>query len=334
MKSNYARHQLVRIARIIPPLRYLHDQRNTLLERVAWLEYAHRNNATLSEELGTLRDQVAYTETRRAQGHIVEFDYPYQPQVRSWDGAADSFWKRLISSRTDAYRQLLSSFLAYGASMATIATNEPIDEREPYWSNPWFPPLDAICLTGLLAHLNPRRFVEVGSGISTKFARRAITAHNLRTKILSIDPAPRAVVDELCDVVIRKPLENCDLSIFNDLCSEDVLFMDNSHRSFQGSDVTIFFTEILPRLNSGCLYGIHDIFLPHDYPDAWRLRYYNEQYLLMAYLLGGARGDEVVLPVHYVQLITELFAILEPIVRRPVNQGILAVGGAFWLRRA
>lgn len=54
-----------------------------------------------------------------------------------------------------------------------------------------------------LAAGNPATYLEVGSGNSTRFARRAITVHGLRTRIVSIDPEPRAVVDELCDEVVR-----------------------------------------------------------------------------------------------------------------------------------
>jgi hypothetical protein len=137
----------------------------------------------------------------------------------------------------------------------------------------------------------------------------------------------------LCDQIIRKELENCDLSLFADLTAEDVVFVDNSHRSFQNSDVTVFFTEILPLLRSGCHYGIHDIFLPNDYPEAWLSRWYNEQYLLMAYLLGGADGDEIVLPVHYIQQTPALLATLDPLLRHPALGGAIPLGGAFWMRR-
>jgi len=37
----------------------------------------------------------------------------------------------------------------------------------------------------------PRRVIEVGSGNSTKFIRRAIRDHGLPTAIVSIDPQPR-----------------------------------------------------------------------------------------------------------------------------------------------
>ena len=37
---------------------------------------------------------------------------------------------------------------------------------------------------------------------------------------------------------------------------------------------------------------MHDILLPFDYPAEWADRFFNEQYLLASYLLGGAAGDE------------------------------------------
>jgi hypothetical protein len=322
------------MARTIKPIARLHNQRNALQERVTALEQPSIGCGS-SAELGRLRDLIAYTKERRAKGHLVEFDYPYAPRVRHWEGEpGDSFWRQIIASGSDRYSKLLTSFLAYGPAFAEIPNDEPKDEQVPYWSNPWFPVLDGVCLSGLLAKLNPQRYIEVGSGNSTKFARFAISAHNLRTRILSIDPAPRAIVDTLCDEVIRRPLEDCDLTIFNELGPEDVIFVDNSHRGFQNSDVTVFFTEVLPILRAGCYYGMHDIFLPNDYPKDWLARFYNEQYFLMTYLLGGARSDEIVLPVHYVQLMPELRAILEPIVRGPAAHGTPLHGGAFWLRRA
>jgi hypothetical protein len=36
---------------------------------------------------------------------------------------------------------------------------------------------------------------------------------------------------------------------------------------------------------------LHDIFLPWDYPEEWRSRYYSEQYLLACWLL--ANGDKL-----------------------------------------
>ena len=123
-------------------------------------------------------------------------------------------------------------------------------------------------------------FVEVGSGNSTKFIKTAKLQWDLNFNLVSIDPHPRAEVNSLCDQIIRQPLENCDLGIFESLKAGDTVFIDNSHRSFMNSDVTTAMLDILPRLSSGVRIGFHDIFLPFDYLENWNSRGYNEQHLV------------------------------------------------------
>jgi hypothetical protein len=289
--------------------------------------------ARLEAENARLRAELERIEALRAGGFLFQFEYPYTPKVRDWGNRPESgACGRLIATGMPRYQSLLPSFLAYNDAFTAIGVGEPSDERQPFWGNPWLPALDAICLSGLVTKLNPKRYVEVGSGNSTKFVRRAITDHKLRTRIISIDPHPRAIIDELCDEVVRERLEDCDLGLFGELGADDVLFIDNSHRCFQNSDVTVVFTEVIPSLGVGCHYGIHDIFLPFDYPHAWLERYYNEQYVLMAYLLGGAGGDEIVLPVHYIERTSALVSILDPITTNSALNGTSARGGAFWMR--
>jgi hypothetical protein len=332
-------HQLmVGLGRLLPALARLHDHRNALLKQSGQLseevtELRQTRDKLLAEH-SRLVGELASNELRRAQGYIIELDYPYVPRVRKWEPSlSNSHCGRLIEAGSARYRQMLEGFLGFKDTLAAISAEEPADERQPFWANPWMPPLDGICLYGLVAKLNPRLYVEVGSGNSTKYVRRAISDHGLRTRVISIDPHPRAVIDELCDEIIRKKLEDCDLSLFAGLGAEDLLFVDNSHRSFQNSDVTVVFTEILPLLGSGCIYGVHDIFLPNDYPADWLARFYNEQYLLMAYLLGGAAGDEIICPVHFVQLTPDLVSILNPILRHPALGGALPMGGGFWMKK-
>ena len=174
--------------------------------------------------------------------------------------------------------------------------------------------------------------IEIGSGISTRFARRAVSDLALRTRIRSIDPCPREDIDKICDDVVRLPVEVVDLAVFDSLDSGDVLFFDGSHRAFQNTDVTIFFTEILPRLKPGVIVGIHDIFLPYDYPPEWYGRFYNEQYLLACYLLGGDSW-RILLPNYYVSKQPDLRSILDPIWTHPALSGIWYVGGAFWMTK-
>jgi hypothetical protein len=67
-----------------------------------------------------------------------------------------------------------------------------------------------------------------------------------------------------------------------------VLFIDSSHHSFTNSDVTAFYLDILPRLKSGVVIQIHDVFFPYDYPPEWSDGFYNEQYLgLQAFSAGN-----------------------------------------------
>jgi hypothetical protein len=273
----------------------------------------------------------------RDEGKLVEFDYPYSYRARPWQRspALARLARILAEARPRAHEHLLEFARHMRHFLAIpVASGPEHSELDPYWLNGFFPGLDGVTLYGLLVQQNPRFYVEVGSGNSTKFARRAIGDHGLRTKILSIDPEPRAVIDELCDQVERVPFEQLDPERFQEFQADDLLFVDCSHRSFQGSDVTVLFTEVIPVLPRGMIYGIHDIWLPHDYPEHWRRRLYNEQYLLAAYLFGGADGDEILLPNAYVShSCPDLLSVLDELWTSPAHAGIEAGGGCFWMRR-
>lgn len=265
---------------------------------------------------------------------LIKLDYPYHPRRRPLDATRSKILD-LIREGDDRYRTLLTMCARFQQNFEEIAVrDESIDSLAPRWVNGWFPPLDAITLYSLLVNHNPRRYIEIGSGNSTMFARRAIQDHGLRTSIVSVDPFPRANIDAICDNVIRMPCEDLTPEFLHGFNQDDILFVDNSHRSFQNSDVTVFFTEILPHLPCGIIYGIHDICLPWDYPEEWKARFYNEQYLLSAYLLGGAAGDRIALPNAYLSYYSpELLKPLEAVLNSPTLQGVDCNGGAFWMLR-
>jgi hypothetical protein len=204
---------------------------------------------------------------------------------------------------------------------------------EPVWLNDFFEGLDAMSLCALLVERNPRTYVEIGSGNSTRFARKTIRDFGLRTRIVSIDPHPRAEIDSICDEMVRQPLEDLPIQFFPKLTSEDLLVADNSHRAFQNSDVTVFFTEILGSLPRGMVFGLHDIFLPMDYPKHWADRYYNEQYLMAAYLLGGADGDRVLMPNCYLSARPDCMALLAPLWDEDRIPGVHYGCGMFWMQK-
>jgi hypothetical protein len=138
-------------------------------------------------------------------------------------------------------------------------------------------------------------------------------------------------VDRLCDVVIRRPFQDVDPSIVDNLEDGDVFFFDGSHQALLNSDVTVFFLDVLPRLAHGVYVHVHDIWLPVDYPPELFERCYSEQYLLAVLLLFGATPN-IVLPNTFIGLDSELLAILDPILTAPSLLPMRTWGSSFWMR--
>jgi predicted O-methyltransferase YrrM len=287
--------------------------------------------------------QAAEARVARAQGRLFITDYPYYPAARSIEEAASG--KRVIErlrAEEDRYADTLSGMAQHVDALLRLPREE-CDQSRPFWASTWFPPFDGVALYGMIAERSPVRYIEVGSGISTRFARQAIRDLGLPTRIISIDPHPQTVVDALCDEVIRCRLEEVPTRFWEGIGAEDLLFVDNSHRSFPGSDVTVFFSDVMPVLRPGTIWGLHDIFLPWDYPPEWNDRFYNEQYLLLTYLLGSADSDQIILPVRWATCEPRLHGLLgrlwahEDLFRdMPTShyfRGVATSGSSFWMRR-
>ncbi|PZS08627.1 MAG: class I SAM-dependent methyltransferase [Solirubrobacterales bacterium] len=245
---------------------------------------------TRRERLGALALRAAQ---RLSGGHPILLEYPPPDQTRmrwGWGSPPNLALHDLLVRNADRYRATIELIERYGSDLARIPLLGT-DPGEPYWGQDYFTGVDAAALYSLIRVRRPSRYHEVGSGNSTLFAARAIRDGGLPTRILSVDPAPRADVDLVCDEVIRVPLEQADPSRVAALEAGDVLLVDSSHCALTNSDVVTFFLDVLPALPGGVLVGIHDVFLPDDYP--WWLggRWYSEQYLLAAWLLGA--GDRV-----------------------------------------
>ena len=235
----------------------------------------------------------------------------------------------LLARQRDRYYELLAGFLDYTAYLLAIPLRQPAGSEQPSWIHNWLEGLDTIALYGFVASRRPARYLEIGSGFSTKLVRRAIRDHSLPTRLTSIDPHPRSEIDALCDEIVRQPLETTDLSRFDQLEAGDILFFDGSHRAFMNSDVTVFFLEVLPRLQPGVLVHIHDIELPYDYMPERAHWYYSEQYMLGASLLAGHRNYRVVLPNAFVSHEQELVALVNPLWQQ--LPGVAFRGTSFWI---
>jgi len=226
----------------------------------------------------------------------IDLAYELHPTPRN-GGAANVLLHEIISSGTGAYIEHLEYFISIRDEFFAIRDLfDASTPTMPHWDNGFLPGLDIVSLHGLLRRHNPETYLEVGSGNSTKVARRCIEMHKLQTKIVSIDPHPRAEVDAICDRVLRTGFEEAGLEQALALKAGDFLFFDGTHYAYMNSDTTVFFLEVLPRLKPGVLVQVHDICLPYDYPAEWSDRFYSEQYLLASALLFGADRFSITLP--------------------------------------
>lgn len=264
----------------------------------------------------------------------IDLEYPVKPIARWGHGRPPHAGiERLLLASRDEFAKRIEAFGALREDLLAIPREpNPADPTEPAWINGFLPGLDTVALYGFLRQLHPARYLEVGSGHSTRLARRAIRDGGLATRILSIDPTPRAEIAGLCDEALRVPLEEIELDVFDSLEAGDVLFVDGSHRVFTNSDATVIFLEVLPRLQPGVVVQIHDVFLPNDYPPEWSDRFYSEQYLLACWLLAESSRIEVLLPNAFASDDPTLRPILASLWEDPRMRGVERHGCSFWLR--
>lgn len=266
----------------------------------------------------------------------IQLEYKVSPKPRYGHGfPAHTLLLETVNKNRALYNELLTSFLQYIERIQSIKNSEfEKDENNPSWNNGFLPGLDIVGIYGIIANYKPSKYIEIGSGNSTKVARKAIVENNLKTEITSIDPYPRANIDHLADHVIRQPFENLKDNnfIIETLNENDILFIDNSHRVFPNSDAMICFLELLPLLRKGVIVHIHDIYIPYDYPQFMCDRYYNEQYLLSAFLLANPEKYKTILPNFFISEDSELSKVIAPIWNHPNLNNVEKHGGSYWLQ--
>lgn len=190
-----------------------------------------------------------------------------------------------FAERRAAFEAVFDLVDAQAGALEAIAADGPAPT--PRWMQDWFPRLDAAVAYALVRERRPATILEIGSGHSTRFLARAIADGALRTRLLAIDPAPRARFLGLAVEWRRELMQQTPLGEFATLNAGDVLFVDSSHVLMPGTDVDHLLNRVLPVLPAGVLVHLHDIFLPDDYPAAWAWRGYNEQLAVPALMLGG-----------------------------------------------
>jgi len=203
-----------------------------------------------------------------------------------------------IDMREREQQELLAAFARDFAGEWAALPRERTGDGSFYLNNRHFETVDAEIFHALVRRQKPARLIEAGSGFSTMLAARA-AAMNAREghpcQITVWDPYAGQAVRALAGrgvTLQRAHVQRAPLEEFARLAAGDILFIDSSHVLYVGSDVQFLFAEVIPRLAPGVLVHVHDVFLPEHYPRRWLtnyLRFWNEQYLLQAFLAFNER---------------------------------------------
>lgn len=156
---------------------------------------------------------------------------------------------------------------------------------------------DGPILYAMVRNFQPNRFIEVGSGESTKVALTASRKNEQESgtlmEITAIEPYPDEGLEELAEdnnnlTLLKSRAEDVSVRDYCQLEAGDFLFIDSSHTVTIGNDVAHLYLKVLPRLAEGVYVHCHDIRFPSEYPKEWILedhRFWTEQYLLQAFLM-------------------------------------------------
>jgi len=224
--------------------------------------------------------KTAFRAANRVGLHVVKNHF-YSP-TPDLDSIPASYWNEksaLVGVKIDVSGQLemLRRISAFRTEYSTL----PLTNS--------FGRVDVEVLFSMVRMFNPSKVIEIGSGHSTTIIRKAKRPD---CELVCIEPYARIPGDGFG--LIRQPVQSVPLDLFADLGENDVLFIDSSHVLKEASDVLYEFGEILPRLRKGVLVHVHDVLLPYHYPKVWvadDLRFWNEQYLLQAFLAFNSAFD-------------------------------------------
>lgn len=186
--------------------------------------------------------------------------------------------------------------------------DQPSPPPQFYIKNGGFEAGDAEYWYSFIRHFKPARIIEIGSGNSTLVARQAIARNQAENPTyqcehICIEPYEMPWLESTGVRVLRRKVEEVELSFFSRLGKNDILFIDSSHVIRPQGDVLTEFLQILPTLAPGVLVHVHDIYSPRDYSSnavIHEVSFWNEQYVLEAFLTHN-HAWEVIGAVNYLQ---------------------------------
>jgi hypothetical protein len=239
------------------------------------------------------------TKLLKKLGIFVIRDHYYEPMF-----VYDSDYKKLKRPDSDALGFNLESQknflknLDFSSELEKLAfLEEPESSTDFYMPNNSFESGDAEFLYSFVRYQKPNKIIEIGSGHSSKLVAKALEINAIESGQLSehilVEPYPKGWLEQLAGArLICSKIEDVDFDWSSELKRGDFLFIDSSHMIRPGGDVLTEYLEILPKLASGVVVHIHDIFSPRDYLPRWRendVLFWNEQYLVEAILANSNR---------------------------------------------
>ena len=149
--------------------------------------------------------------------------------------------------------QLLNQFLRFKDEYDTFPRNKTSKPYQYYLNSHNFFAVDAEILYCMIRNFKPKKIIEIGSGYSTYLSGQAILKNEEesgnKAELIAIEPYPNEVLRSGFpgfSKLISKKVEEIDLSEFNKLKENDILFIDSSHVLKIGNDVQYEYLEILP----------------------------------------------------------------------------------------
>jgi hypothetical protein len=144
------------------------------------------------------------------------------------------------------------------------------EENRTKGYGPGFTIVDAVVQYLMIRHLKPKRYIEIGSGLSTYYCVLAAQKNaeiGRPLEIVCIDPYPLEGLYTLPGVtVIKKEAQDVEPAVFEQLDDGDVLFIDSTHVVKLDGEVPYLYLEIIPRLKKGVIIHVHDIHFPYNIP--------------------------------------------------------------------
>jgi hypothetical protein len=265
-------------------------------------------------------------------GRIAVLDYAVNPApLYSPEAHPHTYLHSMISGRDDEYKTLVKNSIQHKDDFEKITTAVS-DKTLPAWENGFFPAVDTIVLYTILEEFQPKKYLEIGSGNSTKLAAFCRNREKLAFSITSIDPSPRREIQGIADTWLGEQIQGVSLDHFKNLESGDIVFLDGSHVLHANSDVMWFFMEILPVIPKGVIIHIHDIFWPYDYPQWVCDRFFSEQYILAACLLNSD-NYKIICPNYYLLAEKKSDDVWDELWKIPALNTVKRHGRSFWFTK-